>query len=208
VSAVVEPSRSGRRPGESGSRQTILSAARTSFAAGGYEGTSVRAVARTAGVDPALVHHFFGTKHGLFLAALQLPGDFTEALPDLLDGDREHLGQRLVTFFLSLVDGADTREPMLALIRAAMTNEQAAELLRVFVSRQIIGRIVAALDVPQPELRATLVGSQLVGLGVLRHVVRLQPLATAEATTVITAVAPTVQRYLTGDLGTAAGGPA
>jgi len=196
----VSPPRAGRRPGTSGSKEAILVAARAAFAAGGYEGTSVRAVARAADVDPALVHHFYGTKHELFLAALQLPGDFTEALPALLNGDVERLGERLVQFFLGLVDTEETRGPLLTLIQAAMTNQQAAELLRVFVTEQIISRIVAVLDVPAPQLRATLVGSQLVGLAVLRHVVRLPPLATAEATAVIAAVAPTVQRYLTGEL--------
>jgi len=196
----VSPPRAGRRPGTSGSKETILVAARAAFAAGGYEGTSVRAVARAADVDPALVHHFYGTKHELFLAALQLPGDFTEALPALLNGDVERLGERLVQFFLGLVDTEETRGPLLTLIQAAMTNQQAAELLRVFVTEQIISRIVAVLDVPAPQLRATLVGSQLVGLAVLRHVVRVPPLATAEATAVVAAVAPTVQRYLTGEL--------
>ena len=196
----MSPPRAGRRPGTSGSKEAILVAARAAFAAGGYEGTSVRAVARAADVDPALVHHFYGTKHELFLAALQLPGDFTEALPALLNGDVERLGERLVQFFLGLVDTEETRGPLLTLIQAAMTNQQAAELLRVFVTEQIISRIVAVLDVPAPQLRATLVGSQLVGLAVLRHVVRLPPLATAEATAVIAAVAPTVQRYLTGEL--------
>ena len=196
----MSPPRAGRRPGTSGSKEAILVAARAAFAAGGYEGTSVRAVARAADVDPALVHHFYGTKHELFLAALQLPGDFTEALPALLNGDVERLGERLVQFFLGLVDTEETRGPLLTLIQAAMTNQQAAELLRVFVTEQIISRIVAVLDVPAPQLRATLVGSQLVGLAVLRHVVRVPPLATAEATAVVAAVAPTVQRYLTGEL--------
>lgn len=196
----MSPPRAGRRPGTSGSKEAILVAARAAFAGGGYEGTSVRAVARAADVDPALVHHFYGTKHELFLAALQLPGDFTEALPALLNGDVERLGERLVTFFLGLVDTEETRGPLLTLIQAAMTNQQAAELLRVFVTEQIISRIVAVLDVPAPQLRATLVGSQLVGLAVLRHVVRVPPLATAEATAVVAAVAPTVQRYLTGEL--------
>lgn len=199
--STPRPSPAGRRPGESTTRAAILDAARSAFASGGYEATSVRAVGRAAGVDPALVHHFFGTKHGLFLAALRLPRDFTEALPALLEGDRDRLGERLVTFFVGLVDGADTRDSLLALIRAAATNEQAATLLRFFVTRQVVGRIVAALDVSQPELRTTLAGSQLVGLAVLRHIVQVEPLATAEATAVIAAVAPTVQRYLTGDIG-------
>lgn len=201
---MASASRTGRRPGDSGSREAILGAARAAFAVGGYEGTSVRAVARAADVDAALVHHFYGTKHGLFLAALELPGDFTAALPALLEGDVEALGERLVTFYLGLIDAEATRGPLLALIQAAMTNEQAAELLRVFVTRQVISKIIAALDVPQPELRATLVGSQLVGLAIVRHVVRVAPLAMAEATAVVAAVAPTVQRYLTGDLTQAA----
>ncbi len=196
----MSTARSGRRPGSSGSKDAILAAARAAFAAGGYEGTSVRAVARAAHVDPALVHHFYGSKHELFLAALALPVDFTAGLPAVLHGEVELLGERLVRFFLAMVDDEAARAPLLALIQAAMTNEQAAELLRVFVTRRIISTIVATLDVANPELRATLVGSQLVGLAVLRHVVRVAPLATAEATAVIAAVAPTVQRYLTGDL--------
>jgi AcrR family transcriptional regulator len=195
--------RTGRRPGGSagsGSREAILAAARQALAQHGYDGTTVRGIAAEAGVDPALVHHFFGTKQGLFAAAMELPVDPSAVLPALLAPGVEGLGERLVRFFLSLWEAPADRSPFLALIRGAVTHEESAALLREFVTRAVLGRVAAAVNESQPELRATLAGSQMVGLAMARYVIRLEPLASADIETVVAAVAPTVQRYLAGSL--------
>lgn len=192
--------RAGRRPGGGNTRAHILAAARTAFATDGYAGTSLRAVARAAGVDQSLVHHFFGTKPDLLLAAVEFPVDPAVTLEPLLTGDPATLGERLVRFYLGILDTPETQGPMVSLLQAAMTHEQAAALLRAFVTEQVLGRLVRAIDAEQPALRASLVGSQLVGLAVVRYVVRVEPLASADTEQVVAAVAPTLQRYLTGEL--------
>jgi len=193
--------RTGRRPGSSGARQAILDAARKAFASNGYDATSLRGVARDAGVDPALVHHYFGSKAGMFAAATSVPVDLPEGLAAVAAGGPDGLGERLVTFFLSVWDGTTDRSPLLALIRGAASHEDSARLLREFLTTEVLGRVVAALDVPDPQLRANLVGSQMVGLAMARYVVRLEPLASADRSVVVAAVAPTIQRYLTGTIG-------
>lgn len=191
--------RSGRRPGESNTREAILQAARQGFARHGYDGATIRAIARAAGVDPALVHHFYGSKEELFAAAMEVPFTPAEVLPALLEGERAELGERLVRFFLSVSDAGSAA--FVALIRSASSNERAATMLREFMARAVIGRIAASLGVPGAELRATLVGSQLAGLVLARHVLRVEPLASADDDTIVAWVAPTLQRYLTGEPG-------
>jgi AcrR family transcriptional regulator len=193
--------RTGRRPGDAGTRALILAAARASFAERGFDSTSVRAVAARAGVDPALVHHYFGTKSGLFAAAMELPFDPGAAVPALLEPGLADLGERLVRFFLRVWDEPGPRDRIQAILRSALTEESAAALLRDFVTREILGRVAAAVDTPDAPLRAALTGSQLVGLGLLRYIVRVEPLASADADAVVAAIAPTIQRYLTGDIG-------
>ena len=190
----------GRRPGDSGTREAILSAARASFARAGYDATSIRGIAREAGVDPALVHHFFGSKEGVFTAALALPLEPAEVVPALLAEGVEGLGERLVGLFLSLWDSATTREPLLGLLRSAVSHERATAMLREFLTAAVVGRVAAALDVPDAALRANLVGSQMAGLAMVRYVIALEPIASADHATVVAAVGPTIQRYLVGDL--------
>ncbi|MBE2315394.1 TetR family transcriptional regulator [Solirubrobacter sp. CPCC 204708] len=192
--------RTGRRRGESGTREAILDAARACFAERGFSTTSVRSIAAAAGVDPALVHHYFGTKGELFAAAMELPLDPGAAVPALLEPGIDGLGERLVRFFLGVWDEPAARQRVQAVLRSALTEEAAAALLRDFVTTQVLGRVAAALGTPDGELRASLVGSQLVGLGLLRYLVRVEPLASADEDTVVAAVAPTIQRYLTGDM--------
>jgi AcrR family transcriptional regulator len=197
--------RTGRRPGStgpggSGTQQAILDSARAAFTSAGYDGASVRGIAREAAVDPALVHHYFGTKEQLFVAAMQLPFDPAAILPMLLAPGPDGLGERLLRLFLQIWDSPTTLSPFLALLRSAMTHEVSAAMLREFIGSAIIGRITAALDVDRPQLRATLVGSQMIGLGFARHVVKLEPIASASVDELVAAVAPTLQRYLTGEL--------
>src|SRR5919106_6266996 len=126
--------RTGRRPGASGTREAILAAARRAFAERGYQHATIRQVAELAGVDPALVHHYFGTKQGLFVAAVQLPVNPVEQLSAVLADDPELVGQRMIGVFLSVWDLAANNSPLLALVRSAVSDEQAAAMLREFIT--------------------------------------------------------------------------
>ena len=196
--------RTGRRPGASGTREAILDAARRAFAEQGYQRATIRGVADLAGVDPALVHHYFGTKQGLFVAAVQLPVNPIERLSALLADDPELIGERLVGAFLSIWDQAANHSPFLALVRSAVGDDHAAAMLREFITEEILGQVARRLGSPDATLRATLVGSQMVGLIMARYIIRVEPLASADPAVVAAAVGPTVQRYLTGDIATPA----
>lgn len=192
--------RTGRRPGDSGAREAILAAAQRSFGATGFAGTTIRGVAREAGVDPALVHHYFGSKQQLFAACLELPVDPETLVPMLLDGPRDGVGERVVRTFVGIWDAVPGQGPMLALLRSAVSSPQAAESLRDFLTRVVLGPLAAAAAPDRPDLRAALMASQMVGLAVTRYVVRLEPVASAPADVLGPAIGPTVQRYLTGEL--------
>jgi AcrR family transcriptional regulator len=190
--------RTGRRPGVSGSRETILTAARSSFARHGYDGATIRDIAASAEVDPALVRHYFGSKEHLFVEALQFPADPADFVPRLLAPGPDGLGERLVTFFLETWDAPDGK-PFLALLRSVTQNDQAAEMLRQFIAREVIGRVARSLQVDRPEMRAALAGSHVVGLAIIRYVIRLEPVASADRAELAREVGPAIQRYLTGD---------
>ena len=192
--------RTGRRPGPNQTRAAIVRAARAAFAERGYDAVSIRSVARDAGVDPALVHRFYGSKEALFIAAMELPVAPSALVAGLLAEGVDRLGERLVRTFLELFDRPEAFAPFLALIRGAVSNERAAALLREFVTREVLGRLAAAASPDRPDLRAGLAGSQIVGLAMARYVVRIAPLAGADRETVIKCVGPAIQRYLTGEL--------
>jgi AcrR family transcriptional regulator len=196
---VTAPARRGPgRPADGGDRRTaILSAAREQFGATGYAAASVRGIARQAGVDPALVHHYFGTKEQVFVAAMQLPFQPGEMLPQVLAGDPDGLGERLVRLFLGAWDSPEFRAPMLGMLRSAMTGEQGAAMLREFVGSALIGRVAEALG-PVDPLRVQAAAAQMVGVVILRHVIRLEPLASASVDDVVALIAPAVQRHLLG----------
>ncbi|MCW3817307.1 TetR family transcriptional regulator [Micromonospora sp. DR5-3] len=195
--------RTGRRPGNPDTREAILAAARTAFAERGFDAASIRAIATAAGVDPALVHHYFGTKEELFRATVAIPIDPAELLPAVLAAGPDRAGERLIRTFLSVWD-SPVGGAAVALLRSAVSNEWTARLLREFLVTQVLRRVLDQLDVDPAELplRGALVGSQLAGLAMMRYVIRLEPVASAAPETLVTAIAPTVQRYLTGDLST------
>lgn len=197
MTASAARRRSGRRPGDSGTREAILAAARTSFADNGYAGTTIRGVARAAGVDAALVHHYFGDKEALFSAALDLPGRPADLIGGVLASGLDGAGLRLATLYLGLWEHPDVRPRLVALVRAAVTEEHAAAILRGFVGETIVRHVAAHLDGPDRELRATLMGSHLVGAMVLRHIIKVPPIATAPVEDVAALLGPTIQRYLT-----------
>jgi AcrR family transcriptional regulator len=192
--------RTGRRPGPSTTRDDVLAAARELFAGRGYDATTTRAVAARAGVDPALVVRTFGGKEGLFLAAVAWPWDPAVELAAVLDGDREGVGRRVVALFVRTWEDPDQRAPILALLRSAAAHDDARRLLAGFLGAQLLGPLVAALDVDEPGLRAALVGAQLVGLGTARHILGLEPLASADPARLVALVGDAVQATLTGPL--------
>ncbi len=195
------PAHTGRRPGDSGTRDCILAAARFEFADGGYDGATIRGIAARACVDPALVHHYFGAKEQLFERALELPISPGTLLPALLADDRERLGEHVVMGFLTVWEDPANRPIFMAMLRSIVSNEQAAELVRRLLVKEVFGPLATALGVPDAELRATLAGSQFIGLALMRYVGRVEPLASADLDTVAAAVGPTIQRYLTGAIG-------
>ncbi|MGA5300650.1 TetR family transcriptional regulator [Nucisporomicrobium flavum] len=193
--------RSGRRPGNQDTRQSILESARTIFAERGFDKASIRAIAAGAEVDPALVHHYFGTKEKLFLATMNLPLDPSELVPKALAGPREEAGERLVRTVLTVWD-SPAGTAAVALMRSAMSNEWTARLMREFVVTQILRRAVAQLAIDESEapMRSALVATQIAGLAVVRHVLKVEPVASAPVDQLAAAIGPNVQRYLTGDL--------
>ncbi|QFG23753.1 TetR family transcriptional regulator [Actinomadura sp. WMMB 499] len=184
----------GRRPGQSETRAAILGAARELFAEKGYDGASLRAIARAADVDPALVHHFFGNKEGVFIEAMRFPVDPSVLLPRILDAPAERRGEAMARVFLSIWEDPERRAPLLAMLRSAMTNERAAALLREFLSSALFARAGEATDVPRLRLQAA--AGQMVGMMILRYVVRVEPLASASEDEMVELVAPVLQRYL------------
>lgn len=188
--------RSGRRPGKPQTKHAILEAARQLFAARGFERTTVRAVAARASVDPALVHHYFGSKDGLLEAALRPPLRALAGIQSITESRVEQRGERIVRLFLSLWSDEEEGAAYLAVVRCAASNDRAAAIMRRVIMQQIMGPVIASLGVPDAPLRANLVGSQLIGLVMARHVVRLEPIATATTETIVAAVAPTIQRYI------------
>jgi AcrR family transcriptional regulator len=192
--------RRGRRPAGQDTRQAIVDAARTEFATRGYEGTTMRAVARAAGVDARLVHHYFEGKDEVFAAAMELPVRPHDIVDQMIAGSPDGLGERLVRFFFAVWDAPAGRERMVALLASALTSPDAARLLREFLTREIFGRIAAEVGSDDPQLRAALAASQMVGLVVARYVVKLEPLASADQGELVPILAPTIQRYLTGAL--------
>src|SRR3954447_15586591 len=189
----------GRRPGVSRSRHDILTAARDAFAEQGYDAASLRGISRAAGVDPALVHHFFGSKEGLFEAVLNDVVRPDEVFSEVLLPGVPGVGERLVRMFLTVWDGAGTQGPMLALLRSAITHERSASMLGRFMVGGMLRHIAEEADAGDADLRASLVGSQLLGVAMVRHVLKLEPLASATPQEVALAVGPTIERYLLGD---------
>jgi AcrR family transcriptional regulator len=188
--------RTGRRRGPTTSQDAILEAARRQFAEAGYELTSIRGIAADAGVDAALVMHFFGSKERLFRAAVTWPFDPTELLPRLLGPGAAGLGERLTRTFLTFWDDPATSPQLLAMLRSAMTSDSFARLLREFVVTQLFRHLTEVVEGPDRELREELAAAHLLGIAILRLVLRVEPLASASIDQLVERVAPTIDRYL------------
>lgn len=197
--------RTGRRPGNQDTRQAILSAARQAFADRGYDGASIRQIATSAGVDPALVHHYFGAKDKLFLATMDSPIDPGDLIPKVLEGGVDGVGERLVRTFLGVWD-SPAGSSAAALFRSAMQHEWSARMLREFLVTQVLRRVVGHLQLDPDEAprRAALVASQMAGLVMVRYILKIDPMTTMSQDEVVYSIAPTIQRYLTEPLPTPA----
>ncbi len=199
------PSGRGRRPAGGDTRTDIVESAREAFAELGYDATSLRGIARRAGVDPALVHHYFDGKAALFAETMRIGVNPAEVVARIVAGDRERLGERAVRSFLGVWDSPEQRPRFVALLRAAVTHAEAARSLREFLAREIFGQIVLSVrpggDASRPltdeeGLRAGLAAAQMIGLATMRYVVELPAIAGAPAEDLVAPVAKTLQRYL------------
>lgn len=195
---VTDPKRRGRRPAGEDTKAALLAAAREVFTEQGFDGATVRAIAARAQVDAAMVNHWFGGKHGLFATAMQLPVTPEWIHDAVFAGPVEELALRVVRTFVTTWDNSGGGG-FAALMRSAATQESAAKMLREFITF-VFGGMLRELGVDQPELRLGLFGSQLAGLGLARYVIRLEPIASADVEVLVATIAPTLQRYLTGDL--------
>ncbi len=200
---ATSPARRRGRPrgGSSDARERILAAAAAEFGARGYDGATMRAIAERAGVDAALLHHYFGTKSALFTATVDVPVDPSQLIHGVLDGDLDGAGERLVRLVVTTWDAPALRTRGVALIRAVIGSRRTSSLLIGFVSREIVHRIGDRLGGgAQAQHRAALGASQVIGLIVTRYVIELEPLASTSVDQVVADLGPTIQRYLTGDL--------
>jgi AcrR family transcriptional regulator len=190
--------RRGRRSGGEDTRAALLDAARAVFAEQGYQGATVRGIATRAGVDAAMVNHWFGGKQGLFAATIELPFEPADLLDRVLEGPLDLMAERLVRTFVTLWDTHEGR--FASLMLSVASQQMAATMLAEFFAGTVFGRVAERTGAERPELRAALCGTQLVGLGMGRYVLKLEPLVSADVDTLVELVAPTLRRYLTGAL--------
>lgn len=188
--------RTGRRPGTSDTRDQILAVARRRFATRGYDATSLRGIATDAKVDPALLIHYFGTKEGLFTAATGLPTGLSEVFAGQQGQTLRDFAESLARSYLGFVDSDESRNAILALVRSAVSNENAAAMLREFLAAELLPVIASRTGHENAPLRAGLVAAQLMGVAMLRHVVRLDPVAGATPDEIVALVAPVIEHYL------------
>jgi len=196
---VSTSNRRGRRPGRPDTKAAILAAAREGFAAAGFGGTTIRAIATEAGVDAALVHHYFGSKDDLFVAALALPVDPREVIGAAVAGRAEEAGEKLIRAFLSVWDDPALQPALLALVRRVL-EPGGDRLIRDGFVPVVLIPIGEQLGLDRPELRMPLVASQVIGLILARYVVRVEPIASLDTERLVSIYAPTIQRYLTVEL--------
>jgi AcrR family transcriptional regulator len=198
---VQVPARRGRgRPsGDTGAREAIVAQARRQFAEHGYRGTTLRAIGQAAGVDPRLVLHYFGSKQELFLESVELPIEPQQVIARVFEPGVEGAGRRAAELLLSVLEDPRSRRSLVALLRAAVTEPEAAALIRDLLTRRLLLPIASRLGGEQPELRASLVASQLIGIVIVRYVVGLRPLAGASREELVAALVPVFEHYLRGE---------
>ncbi|MDF3341893.1 TetR family transcriptional regulator [Mycolicibacterium septicum] len=200
IDSERERKRPGRPAGPSDRRERILASARELFSRNGIDKTSIRAIAADAGVDAALVHHYFGTKTQLFAAAIHIPIDPMTVIGKLKEVPVEQIGHTLPSILLPLWD-SEIGKGFVATLRSILAGNDVS-LVRSFLQEIIIGEIGPRVDNPpgSSRVRIQFVASQLVGVAMARYILELDPFATLPADQIAETIAPTLQRYLTGDL--------
>jgi AcrR family transcriptional regulator len=198
VAAQREP-KVGRRPGNQDTRGEIITAARQAFAEKGFGGASMRAIAAEAGVDPALIHHYFDSKQQLFLATVALPLELPEIVEKVGAGSRDDLGERLVRTVLGVWD-SELQPSLVAAIRTTLTDPALTRSVGEFLAVEVIGQVLRRDDLPPEEAsrRVGLVASQILGLLMGRYVLRMPVLANRRTDDLVAEVGPTIQRYVDG----------
>jgi len=190
--------RIGRPRGKTDTRNVILAAARRMFADAGYDKTSVRDVAAAAGVDPAMIRHYFGSKAELFRATMGWPFEPAEIAARVTAGDRSEIGERLTRVFFEAWEQPESRAPLLAILRGAATHDESAHLVRQFIQGQVYSQIAASLKQSDAELRIDLAMGQLLGIAYLRHILRVEPIASTSVGDLIDRVSPVITAHLSG----------
>ncbi len=192
------PRRTDGADGTPAARERILDSARTEFSERGYDKASIRAIARGAEVDPALVHHYFGTKEQVFSAAVALAVEpATRLLGATPEQDMDEFGEQFVRMFFRMWENPVTRSPLLAIVRSAVNNETAARIFREFVTANLVARVAGRLG-PDGRLRAELAAAQLIGVVMLRYVLKAEPVASTDPEALIRRLVPVVQHHLSG----------
>ncbi len=188
----------GRRVGFPDTRAEILDAARLEFAANGYDRATIRAIAGRAGVDPSLIHHYFGTKDQLFAESIDLPLP-TGTVQTLLGEDQGSVGRRLAETFFTIWEQEEARSSLLGILRAAIGGEdQAVTAFREFVTTALIDQIGPRIGGDHQRLRAEMMAAQLVGVALTRYVMKLEPIASTPVEDIVDLVAPRLQTYVDG----------
>ena len=190
--------RRGRRSGDADTRRLILEAARSAFARVGYEAATIRLIAADAGVDPALVHHYYGTKEDLFAQAVHIPFRPGDAIEAVFNPGLPGAGERIARLFFTIWEAEPSREAVLGQLRRSLVDPDAPMPFAEFITTALLHRAVGHLDGPDRELRLELMAAQLVGLAILRYVMRIEPAASASLDELIAQVAPRLQTYLDG----------
>ena len=196
----------GRRTDGGQAKEAIQQAARRLFAEHGFDRTSVRQVALAAGVDPMLVTHYFKTKAGLFAAVVQPPVDPQVAIDFVLEEGPDHAGERLARFVLRTLETPESQKWIVAMVRAATAEPEVAAVVRERMAEPLVIPLAKAAGGGDPEYRAMLLITQLLGLVTARYILKIEPLASRPVRDVAADVAGTFQRYLTGPVGGAGEG--
>jgi AcrR family transcriptional regulator len=200
LTAELERKRPGRPPGTSDARERILESARNLFACNGIDKTSIRAIAKDVGVDPALVHHYFGTKTQLFAAAIHIPIDPMQVIRPLREVPIEQIGYRLPSILLPLWD-SEMGKGFIATLRSLLAGSEVS-LIRTFLQDVIVHEVGSRVDSPpgSGRIRVQFVASQLVGVVMARYILELEPFKSLPVEQIAETIAPNLQRYLTGEL--------
>jgi AcrR family transcriptional regulator len=189
--------RIGRRPGAQPTRQNIVDAAREVFAAKGFRGATVRAIAEAVDVDPGMIRHYFGTKAGLFAATLEFPTDAPTRIVASLTGNPADLGERLTRTYLELWEDPQTRHQMVIATRASLTDDEAMDRSRPMIANMIRQADITDVPGPDPTKRFAVAMAHLLGVATVRHISKVPPLCEMSFEEVIAHTAPAIQLHLT-----------